>query len=139
MSMIPKLMHLDYSNASKRPACDLGSFTTGSKTYELFGDDKAGRQRKAIPTAKGDPIAEIVPVTNIMRAIEASKQGKTVSVDGYMLATVSKTDFIGWRFYTGVPDEILLKHDMDEVLSGNGTPIFRNSADGKTSLFLSKS
>lgn len=138
MSMMPMLMHIAYASAGKKPACDLGAFTADAKSYELFGDEKAGRQRKAIPSTKGDPIAEIVPVTNILKAIEASKQGKTVPVEGYLLATITKAEFTGWRFYTGMPDQDVLKRDMAEALGGGGTPIFRNGTDGKTTLFVPK-
>ncbi|MEB0303595.1 hypothetical protein, partial [Mucilaginibacter sp. 5C4] len=41
-----------------------------------------GRQRTAKPAPKGDPIAQIVPVTDIMKAISASKQGKSATVEG---------------------------------------------------------
>ncbi len=136
--MMPKLMHIDYASAEKKPACDLGAFSVGAKIYQLFGDDKVGRQRKAI-SSKEDPIAEIVPVTNILKAIEALKQGKTAAVDGYLLATITKKDFTGWRFYSGMPAPDVLKHDMAEALGGGGTPIFQNGANGKTSLFVPKS
>lgn len=138
MSMMPKLMHVDYASATKKLRCDLGAFSAGIKSYELFGDDKSGRQRKAISSNKGDPVAEILPVTNVMKAIEASKQGKSAPVEGYLLATVSKDEFTGWRFYTGIPDQVTLKHDMAEALMGGGTPIFQNGPDGKTSLFVPK-
>jgi hypothetical protein len=138
MSMMPKMMHIDYSTAQKRPSCDLGPFNVGSLSYELYGDDKDGRQRKGISSNKGDPVAEIIPVTNLLQAIEASKQGKPASVDGYLLATVTKTEFTGWRYYTGMPGQEILKHDMAEALSGSGAPIFRNGADGKISIFVPK-
>jgi hypothetical protein len=110
MSLLPKLMHIDYSSASgKKPSCDLGQFTAGAASYELYGDDKAGRQRTAKPARKGDPIAQIVPVTDIMKAIGASKQGKSATVEGYLLATVTRTEFTGWRYYTGMPDTATLK------------------------------
>jgi len=139
MSLLPKLMHIDYSSAAgKKPSCDLGQFTAGAASYELYGDDKAGRQRMAKPARKGDPIAQIVPVTDIMKAISASKQGKSASVEGYLLATVTKTEFTGWRYYTGVPDTATLKRDMAEALSNSAAPIFRNGADGKTEIFVPK-
>jgi hypothetical protein len=34
-----------------------------------------------------------------------------------------------------MPDPATLKHDMAEALGGDGTPIFRNGADGKTTLY----
>lgn len=137
MSLLPKLMLIDYSSAARlKPSCDLGKFAAGTASYNLYGDDKPGRQRIAKPEKKGDPIVEVVAVTDILKAIEASKQGKSATVEGYLLATVTKTEFTGWRFYTGMPDEVTLKRDMAEVLGGGVGPIFRNSADGKTSLFL---
>jgi hypothetical protein len=35
-----------------------------------------------------------------------------------------------------MPDAAILKHDMAEMLAGNGRPIFRSGADGKTSIFV---
>jgi hypothetical protein len=138
MSMMPKLMHIDYASAAKKPACDLGPLTPGGDSYRLWADDKAGRQRKAIPARKGGPVAMLVPVTDIMKALQASKEGKSGSVEGYLLATVGKGDFTGWRYYSGVPDAATLKHDMAEVLTGGASPIFRQGADGKTMLFVPK-
>lgn len=138
MSLLPKLMHIDYGTAAKKPACDLGQLTPGDGAYELWGDDAAGRQRKGLPAKKGDPIALVVPVTDILKALEESKQGKAATVAGYLLATVSKTDFTGWRFYTAMPDTVTLKADMAAALGGGTNPIFRNGADGKTSLFVPK-
>lgn len=80
----------------------------------------------------------MLPVTDILRALEASKAGKAATVDGYLLATVSRTDFTGWRFYTAMPDTATLKADMASALGGGTNPIFRNGADGKTSLFVPK-
>jgi hypothetical protein len=137
MSLLPKLMHLDYAReVSSKPSCDLGSFSAGTASYQLYGDDKPGRRRKAIPAAKGDPVAEIMPVTDVVKMIEASKQGKQAPVEGYLLATITKTDFTGWRYYSGLPDQIVLKRDMAEILGGGATPIFRNGADGKTAIFM---
>ena len=136
MSMMPKLMHIDYASAAKKPKCDLGPLAPNDTRYELWAEDDAGRQRKAIPAKKGAPIAMIVPFANILKALEASKEGRTAPVEGYLLATVTKHDFTAWRFYTGMPDEATLKRDMSEVLAGGASPIFRNEADGKTSLFV---
>lgn len=138
MSMLPKLMHIDYTSAARKRGCDLGSFSAGTKTYELYGDDEAGRHREAIPAKKGGPVAAMVPITDIMKAIEASENGQTVQIEGYLLATITRHDFTGWRFYTGMPDQDVLRHDMAEALGGTGAPIFRNSADGKTELFMPK-
>ena len=138
MSLLPKLMHIDYGTAVKRPACDLGQVILSDGAYELWGDDAAGRQRKGLPAKKGDPIALVLPVTDILKALEASKAGKAATVDGYLLATVSKADFTGWRFYTAMPDTATLKADMAAALVRGTNPIFRNGADGKTSLFVPK-
>lgn len=141
MSMMPKLLHTDYrTEASRHPACKLTEFEAGSSTYELRAvDTNAGTLRLASPKKKGAPIAELVPVTNIMDAIDASKQGKTASVAGYMLATVSKDDFTGWRLYTGVPNQATLAADMAAALDGKLRPIFRNNSNGKgTQLFVSQ-
>ncbi|MDY7526229.1 hypothetical protein [Sphingomonas sp. 10B4] len=77
-------------------------------------------------------------MTDIMKAISASKQGKSATVEGYLLATVTKTEFTGWRYYTGMPDTATLKRDMAEALGGSAAPIFRNGADGKTEIFVLK-
>lgn len=141
MSMMPKLMHIDYrAEASRKPACKLAEFEVGSSKYELRADDTAGGTRRvALPDQKGAPVAELIPVTNIMEAIEASKQGKTASVSGYMLATVSKNDFTGWRLYTGVPNQATLAADMVAALGGTMRPIFRNDGrSGKTDLFVTQ-
>jgi hypothetical protein len=137
MSLLPKLMKIDYAReAARKPSCDLGPFTAGSASYHLYGEDKDGRQRKAIPARKGDPIAEILPITDMVKMIEASKQGKQAPIEGYLLATVTKSEFTGWRYYLGLPDPAVLKDDMAEALAGGTTPIFRNGGDGKTSIFL---
>ncbi len=137
MSLLPKLMRLDYGReVASRPSCNFGTFTVGSSSYALYGEDKAGRVRKAIPDKKGDPVAEIIPVTDMVKMIEASKQGKQAPVEGYMLATITKRDFTGWRYYSGLPDEAVLKRDMAEILGGSAKAIFRNGADGKTSIFV---
>jgi len=65
MSLLPKLMHIDYAAAAKKPACDLGQITSGNGAYELWGDDAGGRQRKGMPAKKGDPVALVLPVTDI--------------------------------------------------------------------------
>lgn len=138
MSMLPKLMHIDYAGAARKLVCNLGQLTAGDTAYKLWGDDAGGRQRKGLPEKKGGPIALVVPVTDIMKAIAASKEGNATAVEGYLLATVTKTDFTGWRFYTAMPDVPTLKHDMAEALAGGAKPIFRNDADGKASLFVPK-
>ncbi|UAK25543.1 hypothetical protein [Sphingomonas nostoxanthinifaciens] len=137
MSVMPKLMHLDYQAAAQRPYCDLGTIS-GDDDYELWGSDTAGRQRKALPVKKGQPIAVVLPVVDMMKAIDAAKAGKAAPTEGYMLATIGKSDLTGWRFYTAMPNVTVLKHDMAQALAGDGAPIFRNGADGKTALFVPK-
>ncbi|HEX4739078.1 MAG TPA: hypothetical protein VH331_16115 [Allosphingosinicella sp.] len=141
MSMLPKIMHVDYDGAAKKSGCDLGPLAAGNSGYELWGDDAHGRQRKAIPAKKGAPVALILPVVDIVKAFMAPHPpGKPAQaqVEGYLLATVTKSDVTGWVYYTGMPDAATLKHDMAEVLAGNGHPIFRAGADGKTDLFVPK-
>jgi hypothetical protein len=139
MSMVPKLTHVDYQAAAQRPACDLGPLTIGDGTYELWGSDAAGRQRKALPARKGQPIALVIPIFDMMKAIDSAKTGKAATIEGYMLATVTRNDLTGWRFYTAMPDVTVLKHDMTEALAGGATPMFRNDAGGKTAIFVPKS
>lgn len=55
MSLLPKLLHIDYGTAAKRPACDLGQITSGNGAYELWGDDAGGWQRKGLPAKKKTP------------------------------------------------------------------------------------
>ena len=43
-------------------------------------------------------------------------------VEGYLLATVTRSDVTGWVYYTGMPDAATLKHDMADMLAGNGQP-----------------
>jgi hypothetical protein len=139
MSMLPKLMHVDYDGSAKKTGCDLGPLAPGDGGYELWGDDAHGRLRKAIPEKKGAPVALILPVVNIVKALMAPQQaGKPAQaqVEGYLLATVTKGDLTGWVYYTGMPDTAVLKHDMADVLAGNGHPIFRAGANGQTSLFV---
>lgn len=135
MSMLPKLMKLDYAAASRKSGCSLGQFASGGTSYELWGDDGPYRQRKAIPTGRKAPVALVMPVTGLAKMLEASKRGKTAEIDGYLLATLTREDFVGWRFYTGMPDEATLRHDMGEALSDGSTPIFRITG-GKTSVFV---
>ena len=138
MSLLPKLMHIDYAAAAKKTSCDLGRITSGSGAYELWGDDAGGGQRKGLSAKKGDPIALVLPVTDILKALEASKAGKAATIEGYLLATVTRTDFTGWRFYTAMPETGTLKIDMAAELGGSINPIFRNGPDGKTSLLMPK-
>jgi hypothetical protein len=64
---------------------------------------------------------------------------RIVSLNVRVWATaVTKTDFTGWRYYTGMPDTATLKRDMVEALGGSAAPIFRNEADGKTQIFVPK-
>ena len=139
MSMAPKLLHLDYAAALRtRPACDLGAFRAAAGEYELYGDDAGGRSRVAIPQATGAPIALIVPVTDLLKAMAASKEGHAAPVDGYYLATVTPTEFTGWRLYIAMPDAAMLKRDMAQALAGELAPVFRNGPQNKTALFVPK-
>lgn len=138
MTMLPKLMHIDYDGAAKKAGCDLGPLAPGDAAYALWGDDAGGRQRKAIPATKGAPIAMIVPVFDIMKALSVPGKNKSAQVEGYLLAIVTKNDFTGWRYYTGMPDPATLKHDMADALAGTGSPIFRSGGDGSIMLFTPK-
>jgi hypothetical protein len=141
MSMLPKIMHVDYDGAAKKSGCDLGPLAPGNTAYALWGDDAHGRQRKAIPAKKGAPVALVLPVVDFVKAFTAPHPpGKPAQaqVEGYLLSTVTQGDVTGWVYYTGMPDAATLKHDMADVLAGNGHPIFRAGTDGKTSLFVPK-
>jgi hypothetical protein len=138
MSMVPKLTHVDYHTAAQRQGCDLGPLTAEDGSYELWGSDAPGRQRKALPTRKGQPIALIIPIFDMVQAIDKAKAGKEATIEGYMLAIVTQDDLTGWRLYTAMPDVKVLKHDMAEALEGGAEPIFRNTAGGKTAIFVPK-
>ena len=138
MSMMPKLMRVEYATeAAKRLDCVMTQFAVGSTTYELRANDlQAGTLRLAATARKGSPIAELLPVTDIMAAIEASKQGKTAQVSGYMLAIIDKSGLTAWRFYTDVPDQATLVADMTTALSGAGSPIVKVDKKGQATLFV---
>jgi hypothetical protein len=139
MSMMPKLLHMDYQTEFPRHlSCRLSGFEADALQYELRGDDiTAGTRRIASSDKLGAPIAELIPVTNILDAIASSKLGKTAPISGYMLATLSKDDFTGWRLYTGIPNQVSLSADMMAALSGKMQPLFRNNTrTGKTELFV---
>jgi hypothetical protein len=135
MTMLPKMLHIDYDSAGKKVGCDLGPLAAGDAAYDLWGDD--GGQRKALPATKGAPVALIVPVFDLLKALTAPGKNKTAEVEGYLLAVVTKDEFTGWRYYTGMPDPAILKHDMADALAGKGNAIFRSSEDGKITLFTS--
>ena len=138
MAMLPKLMHVDYDSVARKTGCDLGQLVKGDNSYELWGGDSGRRERKAVPATKGAPIAMVLPVVDILKAIAASKEGKSARVEGYLLGTITKSDFAGWRYYTGMPDSGTLKHDMADALAAKGSPIFRSGSDGKTNIFVPK-
>ena len=137
MSMMPKMIHLDYATATAKGGCHVGQFAVGSVSYDLFGSDDKGRSRRAVPSKAGEPAAIMVPIVDVMKAIEASKQGKSAPSEGYMLATVDKDKLVGWQLYSGMPNQTTLLHDMAAILNGEGKPIFENQGD-KTSLFVPK-
>lgn len=141
MGALPKLMHVDYDGAAKKTGCELGPLAPGDAAYTLWGDDAHGRQRKAIPAKKGAPVALILPVVNVMKALMAAQQQPgakppVAPTEGYLLATVARDEVTGWIYYTGMPDADTLKHDMAEMLAGHGHPIFRSHANGKTDIFV---
>ena len=139
MSMAPKLMHIDYQvELARHLSCKLSGFEADGLHYELRGDDiTAGTRRIASSDKQGAPIAELVPVTNILDMIASSKLGKSAPIAGYMLATIRMDDFTGWRLYTGIPNQATVTADMIAALTGKMQPIFRNnSRNGKTELFV---
>ena len=138
MTMMPKIMHVDYDGAARRDGCRVGPLA-GDNGYELWADDWGQRHRKAVSRKGGLPVAIIVPVADILTAVTAQKPTHSISVQGYLLATISKTDFAGWRYYTGMPDLGTLKRDMEDVLAGKGNPIFRQDPRGQTILVVPKS
>src|SRR5579884_626062 len=101
MTILPKMMHVDYRTAAMKTGCNLGPFIAGNVTYELWGEDNGGRQRKAVAAKEGAPVALVLPVVDLMKAIENQRQGRSAQVEGYLLATITKEDFTAWRYYTG--------------------------------------
>jgi hypothetical protein len=137
MAMLPKMLHIDYAAAAKRSGCDLGQVTAGDAAYELWGDDASGHQRRALPASKGAPVAMIVPVFDLLKALTSPGANKTAQTEGYLLAVISKNgDFTGVRYYTGIPGVDVLKRDMAEALAGRGGGIFRTGKDNKITLFV---
>ncbi|WP_267383095.1 MULTISPECIES: hypothetical protein [unclassified Sphingomonas] len=139
MSMMPKLMHLDYKGVSSSTLpCTLSKFKAGEQDYTLQAtESERGTGRRAMSDAKGKPIAEIVPVTNIIAAMEASKQGKSAGVSGYMLITLDKHTITGWRFYTGLPNQEVLVADITAALTSGLPRLFAiDNATGKSSIFV---
>ena len=139
MSLMPKMLHISYDKekGSKLP-CELTRFDAASTTYQLAGSPVgSANARIAVPQNKNQPIAELVPITNIIETIEASKQGKTAPIRGYMLMTVSKADIIGWLLYTDVPNQQTLVADITSALGGTIKPVFKtDNASGKSSIYM---
>lgn len=132
-----KAMRIDYKAATRKAGCSLGPLAAGVPSYELWGEEGRGRQRKAISTTKGAPVALIVPIIDLMKQLTSPGGQSPARVEGYLLATISNKETTGWRFYTGMPDAVTLKRDMAEALSKTAAnPIFRTDASGRTSLFL---
>ena len=93
MSLLSKLLHLDYASAARdTPSCELGQFVVNGQTYTLYGSDDKGRSRKALSAAKGQPIAQVLGVTNILKAIEASKT-----------KTMMLQELVTWDLYIRIP------------------------------------
>lgn len=138
MSMMPAFLHIDYASVAKaKPSCKLGQFDAGTLGYSLYGDDDHGHQRIAKPDHKGKPFATMIPVVNLMKAIESSKNHQPpAKVEGYFLATIDKSGITGWIYYTGMPDADTLRHDMAQALAGTGHPIFKRNGDGKIEVFV---
>lgn len=136
MTMMPAFRHVDYDHVTERPACDLGPLAVGGTAYELWGDEMSGWQRKALPARKGEPIALLVPVTDVAQLLASAKTGRAAQSEGFMLAVVTKANLIGWRFYTAIPDAAVLRRDMADALAGTSQPIFRTTAGNRTTIFM---
>jgi len=136
MSILPRMMRIDYRSAAKKKGCSLGLLATTGPTYELWGNDKDGRQRKAIPTSRGAPVAMIIPIVDLLKQLSAKDPKKSGAIDGFLLATVSEDSLTGWRYFTGMPDPATLKREMSEALAGRGRPIFRSAASGTMNIIL---
>ena len=136
MAILPRAMRIDYKSATKKSGCSLGLLATTGPTYELWGSDRDGRQRKAIPSSKGAPAAVIIPIVDLLKQLSAKDPKTSVPVDGFLLATITKDSLTGWRYFTGMPDSVTLKLEMSEALAGRGRPIFRSSAGGTMSITL---
>ncbi|MGN6375982.1 MAG: hypothetical protein ACTHMG_10550 [Sphingomonas sp.] len=140
MSLMPRLMHLDYKSAAKQKLdCEMTQFKVGDETYDLKADPvNAGTSRVALPTSKGAPIAELVPVVKITDII-ASHGDKPTSPSGYMLATLTRQGVTGWRYYPAMPSQATLSADMIDALNGQSRPLFRSDTkSGKTEIYVPK-
>lgn len=100
----------------------------------IFGDTRMGET--PLPIDDCGAIIELVPVSNLIAAIEVSKQGKTAPISGYMLVTLTKSDTTGWRLYDGLPNQQRLVTDMTAALGGSLHLVFRKGADGKSAIFV---
>lgn len=129
-----QLQKLTYREVLKRPAeCDRGTFKVKRTTYSLAGEDS---RRVARPLRHGAPLATLVPVAGIDAIVDASKTGQVAAVDGYLLTTLTPSEAIGWRVYSGVPVDAVLRSDMERALGGKLSPLFRTDLlTGQTSLF----
>lgn len=136
MTMMPKLMQIDYGAASRKAGCSLGALPGGDGSYKLWAEDKGGRQRKALSATKGAPAALVIGVFDLMKQL-TKPSGSSATIEGYMLATVDRTSLTAWRYYSGMPDAETLKTDMAAALAGQiPSPIFRSGADGQVTLFV---
>ncbi len=137
MSMMPEVLHIDYASVEKaEPSCKLGQFDAGATGYSLYGDDSKGHDRIAKPDRKGAPVATVIPVFDLIKALKSGKSGgPPAQVEGYFLATIDKSGITGWRYYTGMPDASTLQHDMQQALVGAGKPIIKLN-EGKIQLFM---
>lgn len=136
MAVLPRAMRIDYKSATRKNGCNLGLLAATGPRYELWGSDKDGRHRKAIPTTKGAPAALIIPIVDLLKQLSAKDPSKAGPIDGFLLATISNDTLTGWRYYTGMPDTLTLKREMTEALAGRGRPIFRSAANGTMNIVL---
>lgn len=136
MAVLPRAMRIDYKSATKKSGCSLGLLADTGPTYELWGSDKDGRQRKAIPLSKGAPAALIIPIVDLLKQLSAKDPSRSGAIDGFLLATISNDTLTGWRYFTGMPDTPTLKREMSEALAGRGRPIFRSAANGTMNITL---
>lgn len=90
----------------------------------------------ALPARKGAPIALVIPIVDLAKAIDRAGAGKAAAIESYLLVTGTDTDLTGWRYYAGMPEVAVLKRDRADASAGRIGAMFRNGADGRTTLFV---
>jgi len=137
MSMLPKLIKLDYATAATSGTpCERRVILVGSQTYRLIGEDQDQMAvRRALPKKGGQPIAILVPISDLNKILDTVMTHQPPPIDGYMLATITRQDLTGWQYYSAIPDDDVLGAAIKSALEGGLKPIFRNEGQ-QTKIFV---